>query len=531
MVNMPTEINEIRQKHPIILLSLDGWGVGPLSAANIFDAKIAPNIHGLLEKYPCARLSTKASLFGYPDNEITTSKLGHLMIGSGAYVGIGKSSTIHDVDSGKFFKDHYLLEAVKQVKQYNSSWHLIGLVDDNGVFEDIDYLTALLDYANRKKISQVYLHIVFSQSDQALCQAILKKISSLVESFDGNVIASLIGSDYALNQAYQWDKTEEVYGHLLGQHTNVAKNPHKVIKKASERGRLGRQMKPIACQIDNHDTTSIKENDVVIFFNHETAPFYQLASALTEFGFDKFNRVSVSGVIYLSMAKFPECLNIKTIGHKVAHPNLSSVISKNGLKQLIITESLGALSACYYGSGMAERPTADEHWQIINSPLSTDIINTPECSSELIINQAIKLISSANYDLIRITIPALNLSGRVGGSNLMIRCLVVLDELIVRLVKESLDNDCLLLVTSSCSGSESAIDLLSGEDAYINSNKEVPLVVIGNHLEGCSLDRLDASGGDLNLLKLGGSILDIAPTIIKQFGLEQPKSMIGKSLL
>ena len=264
----------------------------------------------------------------------------------------------------------------------------------------------------------------------------------------------------------------------------------------------------------------LTDQDVVLLLGREASAWLQLLNALTLVKFDKFDRQLLSGLICLSLAESYEEIS----------DGLSAVIDQYGLNQVLLTESYDALSACYYGGVYAEKPESNQEWLVFNSPLYSELASKTLDTTELIVESAVDLINDKEYDLVRVNLSALEIARSLGSAELMTSCLQEIDSLIMKIVKAALDKDCLIFLTSTCSGSEAAIDVLGDGHKFLNTNALVPFVVIGKDLEGHSLGQLDMGLGDLG----GGSsanLLDIAPTVLSHFGIAQPSSMSGKSLI
>ena len=64
-----------------------------------------------------------------------------------------------------------------------------------------------------------------------------------------------------------------------------------------------------------------------------------------------------------------------------------------------------------------------------------------------------------------------------------------------------------------------------------HSTNPVPFVVIGKDYMGQAGPAGDAPEGDLSLMHPVGVLADVAPTILKLMGLEQPEEMSGQPLV
>ena len=64
-----------------------------------------------------------------------------------------------------------------------------------------------------------------------------------------------------------------------------------------------------------------------------------------------------------------------------------------------------------------------------------------------------------------------------------------------------------------------------------HSNNPVPFLIISNELHGQAGSAGDPPEGDLSLMHPVGVLADVAPTMLKILGIEQPKEMTGRALI
>ena len=69
--------------HPIVLIVLDGFGIGSDPSADAIAAARMPAWRELLAKWPHAALRASEEAVGLPRGQMGNSEVGHLNIGSG----------------------------------------------------------------------------------------------------------------------------------------------------------------------------------------------------------------------------------------------------------------------------------------------------------------------------------------------------------------------------------------------------------------------------------------------------------------
>lgn len=75
-----------RIERKVLLMILDGWGIGDGSEADVIAHADTPNMNSLTRRYPHSRLLTSGENVGLPEEQMGNSEVGHLNIGAGRIV-------------------------------------------------------------------------------------------------------------------------------------------------------------------------------------------------------------------------------------------------------------------------------------------------------------------------------------------------------------------------------------------------------------------------------------------------------------
>ena len=70
----------------VLLMILDGWGIGKHDKSNAIYTAGEPNIDALAARYPHSQLLACGENVGLPDGQMGNSEVGHLNIGAGRIV-------------------------------------------------------------------------------------------------------------------------------------------------------------------------------------------------------------------------------------------------------------------------------------------------------------------------------------------------------------------------------------------------------------------------------------------------------------
>src|SRR3989344_3808000 len=142
-------------KQTVVLVVLDGWGIGRADASNPVHVVQPENINFIKHNYPAGSLQASGIAVGLPWNEEGSSEVGHLTLGAGKviYQHLPRISLM--IKSGEFFKNPVLLEAFNKAKQNNARVHFVWLLTSGGAHASLDHLQALIQLADQEKFSDI----------------------------------------------------------------------------------------------------------------------------------------------------------------------------------------------------------------------------------------------------------------------------------------------------------------------------------------------------------------------------------------
>src|SRR5882762_9125132 len=129
----------------VILIIMDGWGLGKVASADAIQHAKTPFVSALYSKYPNSTLVTCGEAVGLPEGQMGNSEVGHLNIGAGRIVYQELQRINVAVRDGSFAKNPVLLQALRKAKSENKNLHLLGLVSDGGVHSHINHLKTIID--------------------------------------------------------------------------------------------------------------------------------------------------------------------------------------------------------------------------------------------------------------------------------------------------------------------------------------------------------------------------------------------------
>ncbi|MDP1706266.1 MAG: 2,3-bisphosphoglycerate-independent phosphoglycerate mutase [bacterium] len=514
-------------KRTVILAILDGWGLGADNESNpIFKAE-PKAINALKTNFPAGALQASGLAIGLPWNEEGNSEVGHMIIGTGRTIFQHYLRISSAIENGEFFKNPALIEACDHVNKNNSSLHLVGLLSSGLVHSSFSHLAALLRLAKEKKCQKVFLHLFSDGRDSAQKSfpELLDKLKQEIKKYDIGEIASIAGRYYAMDRGQNWNYTEKSYNNLT-EPKNFTKDALEFAEQNYKQNIFDEYFPEIAIG----EPHPIKDNDAIIFFNFREDRMRQISESFINPTFDKFTIKKLTNLKTVTMTKYHKNENFPT---PVAFPNeiiensLSQILSENGKTQLRIAETEKYAHITYFFNGLRETPFDKEFRVLIPSNKILHPEEKPEMMAQPITERALNAINEASFDFILINYANPDIIAHTGNYDATIKAVQIVDQQIDRLIKATLDQNHVLIITSDHGNAESLIDPETGQPETKHNLSPVPFYIVAKELKRTKTEKEIRAAEKSSI----GILADVAPTILKIMGLPQPKEMTGQNLL
>jgi 2,3-bisphosphoglycerate-independent phosphoglycerate mutase len=515
----------LKNSKKVILLILDGWGIGKDDASNPIWVAQPKFFNSLCKKYPYTTLCASNSCVGVPSNQVGNSEAGHQNIGAGRVVDQDSVKILKCINTGEFFKNPAFMAAINHAKNNNSAIHLMGLLSsDQSPHSNPDHLLALLTLIRRYKIKKIYLHL-FTDGRDSPPRSALKAVSALERFLKPNeLIATLTGRFYAMDRKKAWERTIRAYNAMVfNQVEHKAKSPQAGITEAYNADITDEFIEPIVLYKKGRMIRRISNNDAVIFFNLRSDRARQLAKPFAQKDFeknnpgsDKYKRKKVlKNIVFVAMTDFgPDLDGILTAFPSEDIKNTLPLVLED-IKQAYIAEKEKYAHVTYFFNGGYSEPIDGEEWFLIPSPKVDHYDETPAMSTGKIINKTISLLPK--YDFICVNIACPDMIGHTGNFEAGVAAIKAVDVNIKKLYQAVLKNKATLIITADHGNVEEMLNLETGEKITEHTCNPVPFVLVDNKLKNLKL-------------KKEGVLGDIAPTIVKLFNIKKPKEFKRRSL-
>jgi 2,3-bisphosphoglycerate-independent phosphoglycerate mutase len=508
----------------VVLVILDGWGIGSWDKSNPIYAAAPKNIAYLKANFPSGALQASGIAVGLPWGEEGNSEVGHLSMGSGKILYQNYPRISLAIRDGSFFKNEILEEAAEHVRKNNSSLNLFGLLTEANVHASLEHLDALIKFAEQGKIN-FNLHLITDGRDSPPQSAL-----GLLPKMPKEKLASIAGRYYAMDRDKRWDRTEAAYKVLIGegQTTDDLENH---IKKTYERGLNDEYVEPIGLisQIGLIGPIGpIKDNDALIFFNFREDRMRQMTEAFINKNFDKFPTKKFSNLYIATMISYDDKFQVPVVFPfgKITNP-LSKTLSDSGKTQFKIAETEKYAHITYFFNGQEEKPFKNEYRVLVPSKKILRYDEFPEMMAQEITNRAVEAIEEGVYDFILINYANPDILGHTGNFQAAVEAIKIVDEQIGKITKAALSRDATLVITSDHGNVEKMVDPATGMPETKHDPSLVPIYLVSKNYER---HRSEAEIRRSERESVG-VLSDIAPTILELLGMPKPKEMTGSSLL
>lgn len=545
--------NNTTRPKPVVLLILDGWGIGPDTAGNAILRAKTPNLDTFWKIYPHTQLAASGKAVGLPHGEDGNTETGHLNIGAGRIVYQDLPRINMSIADGTFDTLPAFLEAFEHVKQHNSVLHLMGLVGSGGVHSNIEHLYALLNLAKAHGFqhNNVFLHVFTDGRDSPPTSGInfIQEIMDKCTALGVGKVATIIGRYYAMDRDHRWDRTQIAYDALtVGSETQCVLDPIGIIKQSYQQNITDEFIKPISICDEGGKTRLINDNDAVIFFNYRIDRPRQLTQAFMLPNFEQgihaeafdpyavkyekshlapkagggtFQRKKiVSNLFFVTMTCYEEHLPVHiAFPPQTVDTPLGQVLSEHHITQLRMSETEKERFVTYYMNGQREDPYPGEERVIIPSKKVATYDLVPEMSAYEITQTMIQHIQKGTSDVIICNFANADMVAHTGNLQAAIKACEVVDECVGMVVKETLTKGGVVLITADHGNAEELINNETGQVDTEHSIYPVPFIIIGNQY--------------LNQSRVlqSGILGDIAPTILEILGVPKPPVMTGRELI
>jgi 2,3-bisphosphoglycerate-independent phosphoglycerate mutase len=502
----------------VILVIMDGWGLGKVPAADAIQHAKVPFVSSLYARYPNSTLTTCGEAVGLPEGQMGNSEVGHLNLGAGRIVYQELQRINVAIREGELAENKVILDSILYAKNNNKPLHLLGLVSNGGVHSHINHLKAILSLCKDHALDQVFIH-AFTDGRDCDPKSGLEFITELVAHAEKTVgkIATVNGRYYAMDRDNRWERIKLAYDAMVNGVGEKSNDPIDAITNSYSENITDEFIKPtVIINSNGEPIATIKGNDAVICFNFRTDRCREITKALTQVDFPQFNMHTLP-LHYTTMTEYDATFKNVHVIFETDNLNhtLGEVIEENGLKQIRIAETEKYPHVTFFFSGGREKPFEGESRIMCQSPKVATYDLQPEMSAFEVTNSIVPEIEKEEASFICLNFANADMVGHTGIWKAAIKAVETVDKCVEKVVTAALQHGYTVFLTADHGNA----DYMINEDGTPNTAHTlnlVPFFIIDKEWKG-----------HLQSGKLG----DLAPTILTMMGLPIPKEMTGTVLI
>ncbi len=501
----------------LALIILDGWGHGDHSKSDAIYHANTPFISSLYQQHPNAELLTDGENVGLPNGQMGNSEVGHLNIGAGRVVYQDLVKINRAIADGSFATNATLVQAFDYAIEHNKQVHLLGLVSDGGVHSSQEHLHALCDLAKAKDFEQLYIHAFTDGRDTDPKGGLnyLKKLQAHLTTSTGQ-IASVVGRYYAMDRDKRWERVKEAYDLMVHGKGTPSNDVLAAIQDSYNNGITDEFIQPIAMTDDaGQPLATINEGDVVLCFNFRTDRCREITMALSQQAFPE-QGMQPMPLHYVTMTNYDNTFkDVHVVYGKDNLPmTLGEVLANAGKQQIRIAETEKYPHVTFFFSGGREHEFEGEKRILVNSPKVATYDLQPEMSAFEVTDAIVKELEEGTVDFVCLNFANPDMVGHTGVYEAVTKALETVDGCAERVVQAGTSNGYSFIIIADHGNADYVINN-DGTPNTAHTTNPVPVFLIDNDYSSIS----------------NGILADVAPTVLKILGIDQPEEMTGKSLV
>ena len=506
---------------PLVLVVLDGWGLRDQREGNAIKLARTPVYSELLERFPHSSLVTSGESVGLPAGQMGNSEVGHMTMGAGRVVYQDLTRIDKSIADGDFFEKAPLVDALARCQGGRQALHYVGLVSPNGIHSHTRHLYALIDMAARYKLDRVFVHAFTDGRDTSPNggAGFVGELERKMRKTGTGRVASVGGRYYGMDRDNRWERTRKAFDAIVGAPSAHTQSAVEFIRKSYEAGITDEFVVP-GTVVDASDQPigPIRSGDSVVFFNFRSDRARQICRALALGDFSAFERQPdprpdplVTMTQYDRTFTFPVVFPPQSISGSFAE-----VMTEGQLLNLRVAETEKYPHVSYFFNCGIEKPYPGEDRILVPSPKVPTYDLQPEMSAHGITDNLVHDVEGRKHDVIICNFANADMVGHTGKLDAAILAVETIDGCLGRIVKAVRDAGGTLIVTADHGNAEEMWNVELNEPHTAHTCNPVPVILIDE-------------AKDVRLRE-GGSLRDVAPTMIGILGIEKPNGMTGTDL-
>ena len=499
-----------------LLVILDGWGIGNKGKGDVIFNTPTPYIDSLCKNYPCSQLEASGENVGLPDGQMGNSEVGHLNIGAGRIVYQDLVKINRACADGSILKNKEIISAYEYAVRNGKDVHLMGLTSNGGVHSSLDHLFKLVEIGKEYGVNNTYVHCFMDgrDTDPQSGKGFIEQLTAKCKEVGNAAIADIVGRFYAMDRDKRWERVKVAYDLIVGGIGKASDDMVAAMQESYDEGVTDEFVKPIK---NTKVNGTIKEGDVVIFFNYRNDRAKELTIVLTQQDMESQGMKTIPGIQYYCMTPYDASFqNVHILFPKENVENtLGEYLSARGKKQLHTAETEKYAHVTFFFNGGRENPFDGEERILVASPKVQTYDLKPEMSAYEVKDKLVDAIKQDKFDFIVVNFANGDMVGHTGVYTAIEAAVKAVDQCVSEVVEAAKATDYEIIIIADHGNADNALNP-DGSANTAHSLNPVPFIYVT---------------ANKNAKVQNGVLADVAPSILHIMGLEQPAEMTGKCLI
>jgi 2,3-bisphosphoglycerate-independent phosphoglycerate mutase len=425
------------------------------------------------------------------------------------------------IQSGEFYQLPPLVELCAKLRASGGTLHLVGLLGPGGVHALDRHLLACVELGVRHRVPAIAIHGFLDGRDSAptLGAEVVRTLLQDMRRIAGSKVdvASLTGRYFGMDRDRRWDRTKVAYDAMVHGLGNAVEHPVLAVQAAYQRGETDEFIRPLVHVRNGSPVARMHDGDGILFFNYRSDRMRQIVSALALEGFEEFDVGARPHLACVTMTQYDQTFPLPQAFPPFSLARiLAQVLAEHGKSQFRTAETEKYPHVTYFFNGGHEPPYPGEERCLIPSQKVATYDLAPEMSAEGITEALCRCIITGTHEFVLCNYANADMVGHTGVLPAVIKAVETVDRCLERVVASADQAGCRVLITADHGNCEMMIDPTTGGVHTAHTTNRVPFVAVGTGAK---------------TLRSGGSLRDVAPTVLSLLGLEPPAEMTGRDLV
>jgi 2,3-bisphosphoglycerate-independent phosphoglycerate mutase len=498
-----------------LLMILDGWGIGNQSKSDVIFNTPTPYWDSLLANYPHSQLQASGENVGLPDGQMGNSEVGHLNIGAGRVLYQDLVKINKAIKEGTIKDNAEIKNAFEYAQRTGKNMHFMGLTSNGGVHSSLEHVFALCQLAKDYELKNVFLHCFMDgrDTDPRSGKGFIEQLTAQCAKTTGT-IASIVGRFYAMDRDKRWERIKDAYDLLVNGKGTKATDMVAAMQESYDADVTDEFIKPI---VNANVDGTIKEGDVVIFYNYRNDRAKELTVVLTQQDMPEADMHTIPGLQYYCMTPYDSSFTgVHILFNKENVDNtLGEYLSKQGKKQLHIAETEKYAHVTFFFNGGRENPYDGEDRILVPSPKVATYDLKPEMSAYEVKDKLVDAIGTEKYEFVVVNFANGDMVGHTGIYPAIEKAVETIDNCVRDVVEAAKAHDYEVIIIADHGNADNALNP-DGSVNTAHSLNPVPFVYVT---------------ANKNATVKNGILADVAPSLLHIMGLAKPAEMTGADLI